>query len=153
MSLFFKNFTQVLDESFASQSQVIFQSIYFHFLDFCSHKVLIEFILCADWALRIYNTCLFYGFFLFSISSQKNSCSDLYITNPVFFRGYSFFTLYWILYFDNYVFHLKAPFMNLTLFLLHECIFPCFFPSFFLFWESIQKFTILTISKSTVQWY
>lgn len=128
---FFKNLPRYLMNHLHLKSQVIFQSIYFHFLDFCSHKVLIEFILYANWALRVYNTCLFHCFFLFSISSQKIPVLIfiLLIQFPLEAIHFSLSAGFYILIIMFFIW--KLPLWILHCFFYMNAFFPCFFPSFF----------------------
>ena len=123
------------------KGQLIFQSMYFHFVEFCSYKVLIEFISFANGALRIYNTCLFYCFSLFSISFQKVAVLIfvLLIQFTLEAIGFSLSTGFYILIIVFFIW--KLPLWILHCFSHMNITFPMTFPLFF--WGGGVKCTIL----------
>ena len=123
------------------KSQLVFQSIYFHFVEFCSYKVLIEFISFANGALRIYNTCLFYCFSLFSISFQKLAVLIfvLLIQFTLEAIGFSLSTGFYILIIVFFIW--KLPLWILHCFSHMNITFPMTFPLFF--WGGVKVYYIL----------
>ena len=134
------------------KSQVIFQSIYFHFVEFCSYKVLIEFILFANGALRIYNTCLFYCFSLFSISFKKIAVLIfvLLIQFSLEAIGFSLSTGFYILIIVFFIW--KLPLWILHCFSHMNIIFPMTFTLIFFFNFGKVYYTLATCWKELTHW-